>query len=247
MKALKTNRNRGFTIVELMIATSVLSVILLLATAVMLNIGAIYYKGDNQARVEDSTRAALDSVTQDIQFSENQAVFNSRVLSSFNEGAYPQTAYAFCMKSANYEFRYSFVGGIKIGSGGFSSSDPSKTQINHVFWRDVIDWDSPCTPANLDAPNPETMPPNPAITDFNTTGRQGTELVPPDSRLLDFCISPVNGWPGCAGSPTSGNYTVSVGIAYGDVSLSPNGTCIGGTGDQFCATDSLTSSITSRL
>ncbi len=43
MKSLKSTR--GFTIVELMIALTVLSTILVMATVIMINIGVLYSKG----------------------------------------------------------------------------------------------------------------------------------------------------------------------------------------------------------
>lgn len=58
----------GFTIVELMIATTVFSVILLIATIGMLTIGRSYYKGITSAAVQNTARAIADDVGQSIQF-----------------------------------------------------------------------------------------------------------------------------------------------------------------------------------
>ena len=56
------DKQAGFTIVELMIATAILSTILLLVTTMMINIGNLYYKGVNQARVQDGVRTLADDV-----------------------------------------------------------------------------------------------------------------------------------------------------------------------------------------
>ncbi len=68
MKRVKLH-NRGFTIIELMIATAVFAVILLLITTAMLQIGRAYYRGLNESKVLDVTRSAIDEVAQTIQFS----------------------------------------------------------------------------------------------------------------------------------------------------------------------------------
>lgn len=60
---------KGFTIAELMAATTVFSVLLLIATFALLRIGQVYYKGLNTSRVQDITRTTLDEVTRTIQFS----------------------------------------------------------------------------------------------------------------------------------------------------------------------------------
>ena len=58
----------GFTIIELMIATIVFSVILLIATYGILNVGRIYRKSLTSNQVQQTTRAIIDTVTQNIKF-----------------------------------------------------------------------------------------------------------------------------------------------------------------------------------
>jgi prepilin-type N-terminal cleavage/methylation domain-containing protein len=60
---------RGFTIVELMIATAVFSVVLLLCATGLLQIGRSYYKGVTTARTQEVARSIIDEVAQSIQFS----------------------------------------------------------------------------------------------------------------------------------------------------------------------------------
>lgn len=62
-------RQSGFTIIELMIATTVFSVILLICSYAMLQIGRTYYKGITQSRTQNVARAVLDDISQSIQFS----------------------------------------------------------------------------------------------------------------------------------------------------------------------------------
>ncbi len=61
---------KGFTIIELMIATAVLSTILVMVTVVMVNIGSLYYKGINQARVQDDVRSIADEIIKNIQLND---------------------------------------------------------------------------------------------------------------------------------------------------------------------------------
>lgn len=59
----------GFTLVELLIATSIFSVILLVVTYGILNIGKTYYKGVNSSNTQSVARAISDEIGQSIQFS----------------------------------------------------------------------------------------------------------------------------------------------------------------------------------
>ncbi len=61
----------GFTIVELMIATLVFSVVLLVITVGVLHFTSSYYKGINSSTTQTTAQNAIDSVSQAIQFSSN--------------------------------------------------------------------------------------------------------------------------------------------------------------------------------
>lgn len=67
----KKYKQRGFTIIELMIATSVFSVVLLLCTFGLMQIGKLYYKGISSTRTQNTARSVLDSISQDIAFADN--------------------------------------------------------------------------------------------------------------------------------------------------------------------------------
>ena len=59
---------KGFTIIELLIATAVFSIVLLVISAAIIQIGRIYYKGITSARTQEVTRSVIDDVSQTIQF-----------------------------------------------------------------------------------------------------------------------------------------------------------------------------------
>lgn len=61
--------SRGFTIIELLIATLVFSVILLLLTTALIRIGQIYNKGIVTSRTQEVSRKVIDDVAQTVQFS----------------------------------------------------------------------------------------------------------------------------------------------------------------------------------
>jgi prepilin-type N-terminal cleavage/methylation domain-containing protein len=211
----------GFTIIELMIATAVLSTILLLATVIMISIGNLYYKGINQARVQDDVHSIADEVSQRLQLS--STVTPIRVTSPDGKTV------AYCIGDK----RYVFIIGEQIGTG--MDTDGTTHQSQHVLWRDKPTGCPAITTNNwLDTPTPSPS---------------GTELIAPNSRLTSFCIS-----GSVAGSciPDTSPYTVSIGVAYGAIDLLNNpgnisATCKGNTGDQFCATASLTTAVAQRL
>lgn len=88
-------RRQGFTIVELMIATTVFSVILIVATSGVIAIGRLYYKGITSAKTQEATRSIMESVARSQQFSsqgasetEAAAVFDGKRAICFGEDRY---------------------------------------------------------------------------------------------------------------------------------------------------------------
>jgi prepilin-type N-terminal cleavage/methylation domain-containing protein len=67
IKSTRHNEN-GFTIIELMIATAVFSVVLLVCAVGLLQVGRSYYKGVTTARTQEVARTILDEISQNIQF-----------------------------------------------------------------------------------------------------------------------------------------------------------------------------------
>ena len=76
----------GFTIVELMIATLVFSVVLLVLTAGVIGISKSFYKGFVTSKTQETARSIVDEIGQAIQFSGgniNTHVTNSDVASGY--------------------------------------------------------------------------------------------------------------------------------------------------------------------
>jgi prepilin-type N-terminal cleavage/methylation domain-containing protein len=214
-------KNKGFTIVELMIATTILSTILVLVTGVMISIGRLYYKGINQARVQDAVRTIVDDVSQHLQLNDKDPTNGGTQLLG------GETVQTYCIGTA----RYTYVTGVKIGDVPRQADNTAKSgQIfRHILWRDTVK--GGCSgPADLAVDNPSSA----------TGGSDGTELIPGNSQLTSFSID-------LSGSP----YAASISIAFGDNDLlNLNGadtTCRGASGDQFCSTASLSTTAVKRL
>jgi prepilin-type N-terminal cleavage/methylation domain-containing protein len=70
--SLSVRHQRGFTIVELMIATAVFAVVLLMCTYGLLEIGRTYYKGVTISRTQETARIIIDDVVEALQFNGGQ-------------------------------------------------------------------------------------------------------------------------------------------------------------------------------
>ncbi|MEX2014473.1 MAG: prepilin-type N-terminal cleavage/methylation domain-containing protein [Candidatus Saccharimonadales bacterium] len=64
----KKNKSKGFTIVELMIATSIFGVILIVAASGVIAIGRIYYKGITSSKTQETSRSVIDTISRTVQF-----------------------------------------------------------------------------------------------------------------------------------------------------------------------------------
>jgi prepilin-type N-terminal cleavage/methylation domain-containing protein len=121
---MKKLNSTGFTIIELMIATTVLSVVLLLATLIITSVGRLYTKGINQANVQSSARTIIDDIAQNLELSNGKT----------NATPGPNGEQGICINN----IRYSFVVGQQVNANGYV----------HVLWRDTNSG-AGCTAANL--------------------------------------------------------------------------------------------------
>lgn len=87
----------GFTIIELLVATMVFSVVLLVITAGIVQIARVYYKGVTESNTQNTARSIIDTISQAIQFSGGNVT--TTVASPV-----PGNSYAFCV--GNQQFSY---------------------------------------------------------------------------------------------------------------------------------------------
>lgn len=90
--------NAGFTIIELLVATIVFSMVLLLIAVGVLQFNHAYYSGITQAQTQNTARSILEQISQDIQFS------GSQITSPIATGG-SDPEYGFCIGSDRYSFR----------------------------------------------------------------------------------------------------------------------------------------------
>ncbi len=114
----------GFTVVELMIATMVFAVILLLVTFGIIQISRTYYKGVTETKTQTVARTVIDTISQDIQFQGSQV--------NPAPDPPPSNSYAICIG----QHRYSVALGQKLIDG-----------TNHAL---IVDTTASCNTTNPD-------------------------------------------------------------------------------------------------
>src|SRR5438105_2979488 len=99
---MKTTHETGFTIIELLVATTVFSVVLLLVSVGLIQIGRTIMKGVTTDRNQATAQAVMDDVSQAIQFSGGNV---TPVTPSFNPADLNPAVYYFCVDNNRYTFR----------------------------------------------------------------------------------------------------------------------------------------------
>jgi type II secretory pathway pseudopilin PulG len=69
LKVKKVQKSGGFTVIELLIATTVFSVVLLIFLISFLRIGQLFYKGVSITNTQETARSVIQDMTDDMQFS----------------------------------------------------------------------------------------------------------------------------------------------------------------------------------
>jgi prepilin-type N-terminal cleavage/methylation domain-containing protein len=106
----------GFTIVELLVATLVFSVVLLLVTVGILQITRVYFKGLTESNTQNTARSIIDTVSQTIQFSGGDVMPTPTTPN-------PGTDYATCVGNQLFSYR--------LGWQVEDNPDASKSQAWH--------------------------------------------------------------------------------------------------------------------
>jgi prepilin-type N-terminal cleavage/methylation domain-containing protein len=222
---------KGFTILELMVALTVLATLLLIATVVLINLGALFSKGTHQAAVQNTTRNLIADVVGQIKLGPSAPQMLA-----------PADPTADASKPDGYTS--SGVGVVCIGNQRYTYMLNSQLDVDsskHVLWRDSLTSAGGCQPVAdfTTADNPTDSP-----AEHSAQPGSGSELMPGHTRLVRFLVRQL----------FEGTYSISITVAYGDgdlITYNPasggTATCKGGSGDQFCATASLTGTATQRI
>lgn len=131
----------GFTIVELMVATAVLSAVLLIITIAMIGIGRLYYKGINQVQIQNDVRSISNEISQHLRLSADSGTLT-------DGGTDDTIPRSYCMGST----RYTYLLKKQLG-----------TQTAHVLWRDDV---APGSCATMSDAQFQTARPTPSGTEL---------------------------------------------------------------------------------
>lgn len=235
MKMVKkiSQTRRGFTIIELMIAISILSIILLMVTFVLMNIGELYAKGINVANVQNDTRNIIQNITTSIQYSGTQMQTGSSVVSMITPtGSTNVKLNAICFGDIRFTY-----------ATGFDN-------LPHVLWKDTMAGQGTCEPLDISLSTPICDPSGTGYTTacLPSVFGSGSELVGPHMHLASLNVIPY---------PFTNNlYFIRVGLVYGSQDLLVGGgtstvngnyTCNSTIGQQFCATSTLSTVAMERI
>lgn len=215
---------QGFTIIELLVATAVFSVVMLIMTAGILHISRMYYQGVLQARTQDTARSIVDEIGESIRYATGAYLQGSAMIGPNINTGNPDTGY-FCLGTRRYTYA--------IDRQLKTAPTSGTKEKGHILWVDqpVGGCSLASGAENLDAP---------------AVG--GRELLSENMRLTQFSVEPVT-----AGGVSDG-YTIRISIAYGDddvlyqESSEPFKRCNPTAGGkEFCAVSTVTETVTRRL
>lgn len=224
----------GFTIIELMIATSILAVLLLISSVIMIGIGNLFEKGINVTNLQNDSRNIISDLSSDIEFSGTQMSANSYSY-SYSGGPTKVTVYAECFGND----RYSYVLGFP----------PSGWP--HTIWKDVMQTQGSCDPLNIGLATPSCS----GYTQggcIEPLAGTGSELAGNNMHIISLSIIPYN----------NQLYGVNLDMVLGQQDLfetskltgkpitdpyNNNYICSNNVGQQFCASSSLSALAVERL
>lgn len=215
---LRRKRGGGFTIVELLVATLVFSVVLVLITIGVIQFNKQYYRGVTESNTQTAARAIIDDVSQAIQFSGDE--ITSPIGSN---GAVK----GFCIGNQ----RYSYLPGWQLVDSG---PDSAKHQTTHAVVRD--------TPGSCAGLNAQDFSGNVSGTELLGPHMRVAKLdvkhVSGSSDLYTITVRVAYGDDDLLYSP-SGD---------GAGPAAPDATChYGWAGTQFCAVAELSTTVEKRV
>lgn len=211
---------KGFTITELLIASSVFSVVLLVALAGFLQIGHTFYRGVTLAQTQENASHVFQDITG-----------NFLTAISISPPQSGNNYHYFCVGST----RYTYNQGKEVGLGG--TLDHSSTG-NFGILKDSLPGGSACA-----VPCSDTGPVVCGSPSYATLGKYSSvvELLGDRMRLADLSITNPN--------PQAINlYSVNIVVAYGDddtmnLTTPTAPVCKGDNGSDFCAVSQINTTV----
>jgi prepilin-type N-terminal cleavage/methylation domain-containing protein len=236
-KTTKLPSINGFTIVELMIATVIFSLIMVLCLTGMVQVSRAYYKGITHSRTQEAARLLMDEISQTIKLSGSNISFQNPVSTGpqITEGKTADGSGLFCAGNKLYTYALDR----KVVSG---SSNETIKEIKNA----IISEDASCpdgivmTPAQL------------AKLNSQVSGTQRS-ILGENMRLTKFSILKMD--PVANTKEGADLWKIEISIAYGDRDLidyvddsgAARVICNPGTGTEFCSIVELSTIVSRRI
>lgn len=110
-----SSRQTGFTIIELMMATIIFSMVLVVVVAGFMQIGRIFYKGISISSTQEAARSLSAGITDDLTFARSVSLSDAASGAAYNDNG---TSF-FCVGNHRYAYK---VDGYKITSADVTDS-----------------------------------------------------------------------------------------------------------------------------
>jgi prepilin-type N-terminal cleavage/methylation domain-containing protein len=160
-------KQRGFTVIELLVATVVFGIILLVVTVAILQFSRVYYKGITESNTQETARSIVDRIAQSIQFNGGVVTVTPPRPPGAGSPASPQ---AFCVGNQ----QYTYVVGLQL-------TDNAPLAGQNQNWHALVVRDlAGCTATS----------PTPSM---NTAATTGQELLSPGMRLSKMKVESLGG------------------------------------------------------
>lgn len=240
----RSNRYQGFTIVELMIATVVFSLVMLICLTGMVQISRAYYKGITHSRTQEAARNLMGEITEAIQLS-GSAISSANPINPGPGIALTDSENglgAFCAGNR----KYTYILDRKVVGG---DPEPGQKEIRNA----LVSEEKPCAD--------DLQPTMDDLSNAIDSAAGERALLGENMRLTRFSVTPVSAAE--AGTLKEGSqiWRVDISIAYGDQDLfsvdesgdyvddqgSNRVICAPSTGAEFCSVVELSTIVSRRI
>lgn len=106
----KNHKQSGFTLIELMLATIIFSVVLLIILTSFLQIGKMFYKGISFAATQESARSLIEGLSEDVRFAQRAVMCGTPAAPAHCPVTSVPNTFYFCVGL----HRYTYVLGDKL-------------------------------------------------------------------------------------------------------------------------------------
>ena len=229
----------GFTIIELLIATAVFSIILIISSTTLIGISQTYIRGSVEDETQQTARTVLSDISQDLEFNDPNGIITP---TSYNTG---NDEFYFCAGNDVYVYRL---------DKKLTNTATAETPSTGISPWVLIRYESSSCPIAITAAPSVSVP---ASGDFSSDPGY-EELLSANQRLGQLSLTPSTSSSGTI------SYTINIIVANGDNDLlkdwsnggennatSPSKTytylCQPGSDNSFCAVSSLTTTVAPRI